>query len=87
MDLVKSVFEAVLGGGSDAIIAILLLFLFASLWVMRFMYKTLRHKDTIIEQKVERNETLISNYYEANKTVSEALNSIHIALIEIKSKL
>lgn len=87
MDFINSIFEAILGGGSGAIVAILFFIIVAILWVIRFMYRTIKHKDDVIEKKVERNEKLIKDYYEANKTVTEALNSIHIALIEIKAKL
>ena len=87
MEFLISILNAITEGGSGAMVAVLLLIIVLLIFGMKYMFKSLQKKEEIIEQKEAKTEKLIENYYEANKTVTQALNSIHIALVEIKAKL
>lgn len=87
MEALAKIVESILAGGPNAVIAILVLFLFVTLLVIRALHASNKEKEQALREKEERTEKLLENYYEANKTITEALNSVQIALIEIKSKL
>jgi len=87
LEVLSNLIGNVIAGGPEAIVAILVLSLIATLIILRLTYSSLKAKEQLLDKKTERNEKLLDNYYEANTKVTEALNSVQIALVEIKSKL
>jgi len=87
MEVVSNLIKYILEGGPNAIIAILILMLLVMGIMLRLTNSSLKAKEKLLDKKTERNEKLLKNYYEANQKVTEALNSVQIALIEIKAKL
>jgi hypothetical protein len=80
----ESIFEkligALLGGGPQAMIAILCLIIGLLILDRRRILKEVERKD----EKIER---IVDDYYTGNKTLGEALTSLKLVLIEIRSKL
>jgi hypothetical protein len=78
--LIEKFFGAILGGGPQAIIAVLIIFILI-LWFER---KRLLAE---IEKKDDKIDRIIEDYTKGNVTLSEALNSLKFVLFEIKGKL
>lgn len=87
MDVISNLINEIIEGGPNAIIALLLILWIATAIGFKLTYNSLKDKERQLEKKTERNEKLLENYYEASEKVTEALNSVQIALIEIKSKM
>jgi hypothetical protein len=79
-DLLQKLLEAVLGGGPGAVIAILVAIVGFLVWDRSRLVKTLQQKD-------EKIEKIIEDYYKGNLTLTEALNGLKMVLIEIKAKI
>lgn len=78
--LIEKLISALLGGGPQAIIAILLIFIGLLVLERRRLLNDIQRKDDKIEK-------IVDDYYKGNLTLSEALNSLKIVLFEIKSKI
>lgn len=78
--IISSMMSHVFSGGSDSVIAILIL------GIAGLIYDRLRlvKKISSYEDKVN---SLIDDYYKATITISEAFNSLKVVLTELKSKL
>jgi hypothetical protein len=80
----ESIFEkligALLGGGPQAIIAILALIIVLLIIDRKRIISEVSRKD----EKIER---IVDDYYTGNKTLSESLTSLKLVMIEIRSKL
>lgn len=80
----EAIFErllgALLGGGPQAIIAILLLFITLLIMDRRRILKEVERKD-------EKIEKIVDDYYSGNKTLTEALTSLKLVLFEIKARI
>lgn len=82
-----SLLSYVLAGGSNAIIAILLLIILSGIFAVRYLLKELqRSRDETITAN-ERYLKLLETYHDSNYTVTEALNGVKMVLVEIKAKL
>lgn len=73
-------FEALFNGGHSAVIALLSIFAALLIFERRRLLKEIERKDDKID-------TIMSDYYKGNLTVTEALNSIKLALYEIRLKI
>ncbi len=71
---------ALLGGGPTAIIAVLIIAIFALAMERKRLLKEIEKKDDKIDK-------IIDDYYKGNMTISEAFNSLKLVLFEIKGKL
>jgi hypothetical protein len=71
---------ALLGGGPQAIIAILIFIIALLILDRKRILKEVERKD----EKIER---IVDDYYTGNKTLGEALTSLKLVLIEIRSRL
>lgn len=78
--LISSMMSHVFSGGSDSVIAILILGI-AGLIYDRFR---LIKKISAYEDRINN---LIDDYYKATLTIADAFNSLKIVLNELKSKL
>lgn len=87
MEVLGNLLKYIVSGGPEAIIAILVTLLVICVFVLRLSYNAIKLKDALLEKKADHNEKLLDNYYEGNKRIAEALNSVQIALIELRAKL
>lgn len=78
--IITDLINVLLGGGPQAIIAILVLVIVLLVLDRRRLLADIHRKDAKIDQ-------IIDDYYKGNLTLSEALNSLKIVLYEIKSKI
>jgi hypothetical protein len=78
--LIEKLIGALLGGGPQAIIAILLLFITVLILDRRRLVKE-------IEKKDDRIDKIVDDYHKGNLTLSETLGSLKIVLYEIKSRI
>jgi hypothetical protein len=76
----EKLISSLLGGGPQAIIAIMLLIIIL-LWVDR------SRLINEVKKKDEKIEKIVSDYYKGNLTLSEALNSLKMVLFELKSRI
>lgn len=91
MDLTGSgtgaLISAILSGGSNAIIALMLLILIGNILIIRYLYKEVKQKDEDLKKGNERYLELLDTYHDSSKEVADALTVLRLALIEIKSKI
>ena len=80
MDFFEKVFEYVMTGGPNAIIALLVLIIFGLIMDR----KNLRDD---IKRKEERLDKIVDDYHQGNLTIAEAMNSLKYVLAEIKGKI
>lgn len=78
--IVEKLLGAALGGGPQAVIAILMLIITLLIFDRRRLVKEVQRKD----EKIER---IVDDYYKGNLTLTEALNSLKMVLYEIKGRL
>ncbi|NJO59841.1 MAG: hypothetical protein HC836_16530 [Richelia sp. RM2_1_2] len=78
---------SVLSGGSNAIIAIMLFVIGASVLVVRYLVLEIKDQRSQIHETNERYLRLLQAYHDSNNTVTSALNDLRIVLIEIRAKL
>lgn len=78
--LFEKLIGALLSGGPQAIIAILLLFITVLILERRRLLQSIDKKD-------ERIDKIVDEYHKGNMTLSEALNGLKLVLYEVKSKL
>lgn len=82
--LVEAIFEklisSLLGGGPNAIVAIMLIAIVALVIERKRLLADIKTKE-------ERIEKIVEDYYKGNMTLTEALNSLRMVLYEIKSKI
>lgn len=78
--LIDKLLTAMLGGGPQAIIAVLCLAICLLFMERRRLLKELQKKDDKIDK-------IVDDYYQGHLTLSEALNSLKMVLFEIKVKL
>lgn len=78
--LLQKLAEAILAGGPSAIIAILIGVVGFLIWERRRLMKLLEQKDAKIE-------LIINDYHKGNISLVEALNSLKMVMVEIKSRL
>lgn len=78
--LAEKLLDAVLAGGPQAYIAILVVFIGALIIERKRLLAELQKKDDKIDK-------IIDDYYRGNMTISEAFNSLKAVLYEIKSRL
>jgi hypothetical protein len=74
------ILQALMGGGPGAIIALLVAFIGLLCWHIRQLSKDVEKKDTKIEK-------ILDDYHKGNLTLTEALTSLKMVLVEIKAKL
>lgn len=79
-DIIKSVFDMIAKGGDGALTAILLGAIGFLGWYCWRLTKQLEKKD-------EKIYKILDDYSKNNITITEAMNSLKMVLIEIKSKL
>lgn len=78
--LVEKLLTALLGGGTQAVIAVLGIVVLGLLWERHRLVKEIQRKD-------EKIEKIVDDYYKGNITLSDALTSLKIVLYEIKAKI
>jgi hypothetical protein len=78
--LIEKLVGALLGGGPQAIIAILLL-------VITWLVVERRRLIKEIERKDDRIDKIVDDYHKGNMSLAEALNSLKLVLYEVKSKI
>jgi hypothetical protein len=78
--LIEKLIGALLGGGPQAIIAILLLFITILILERRRLLKEMEKKD-------ERINGIVDDYHKGNMTLAEALHSLKLVLYEVKAKI
>lgn len=78
--ILNTILQALMGGGPGAIIALLVAFIAVLLWHIRQLYKDVEKKDDKIEK-------ILDDYHKGNLTLTEALTSLKMVLVEIKAKL
>jgi hypothetical protein len=76
----SALFDKVISGGPEAIIALLLLALLGLLWERKRLLEQLSKKD-------EKIDKIIDDYHAGNITLADALNSLKNVLFEIKGKI
>lgn len=79
-NIIEKLIGALLGGGPQAIIAILLLMITLLILDRRRILKEVERKD-------EKIEKIVDDYYSGNKTLTESLTSLRMVLLEIKSRI
>jgi hypothetical protein len=79
-NIVTSLIGVLVGGGPNAIIAILVLIIALLLMERRRLLHEITRKD----DKVEK---IVDDYYRGNLTLTEALNSLKTVLYEVRSRL
>ncbi len=83
----NSLISTILAGGSTAVIALLIFIVMFAIFMIKYLLNEVKRSKDEITQHSDRYLKLLETYHESNKTVTEALNSLKIVLIEIKSKL
>lgn len=78
--IIEQLLLALVSGGPNAIIAVLVLAIIMLVLERRRLLKKLDKN----EEKIDK---IIDDYYKGNMTLSEALNSLKLVLYEIKGKL
>jgi hypothetical protein len=78
--IVEKMLGYLMGGGPQAIIAILLVIVAVLVMERRRLLADITRKD-------EKIEKIIDDYYKGNLTLTDALTSLKIVLYEIRSKL
>lgn len=78
--LIEKLVGALLGGGPQAIIAILLL---AITWLVMERRRLIKE----IERKDDRIDKIVDDYHKGNMSLAEALNSLKLVLYEVKTKI
>lgn len=78
--LISDMLQIMMGGGPNAIIAILVMIIALLLWERKRLIASIDNKDA----KIER---IIDDYYRGNLTLAETLTSLREALHEIRSRL
>lgn len=84
---ILSLFEYILAGGVNAIVALLLFIILISLFIIRYLMNELKRSRSDLSNANERYLKLLETYHDSNSTVTEALNGVKMVLIEIKAKL
>lgn len=78
--LIDKLLEAMLGGGPQALIAVLGIVIIGLMLERQRLIKEIQKKDDKIEK-------IVDDYYKGNITLSDALTSLKLVLYEIKGKL
>lgn len=79
-DIIKEAFNAVMGGGPSAIIAISLCLNIAFGYAIMKLW-------TLLNKRDEKIDKIIADFSTNNITITEALNGLKMVLIEIKAKI
>jgi len=80
VELFSGIIGAIMGGGPEAMIAILVVFVVLLLLDRRRLLAEIKQKDAKVEK-------IVDEYYKGNLTLTEALTSLKLVLFEIKGKL
>lgn len=84
---ISSIIGSVLGGGSNAIIAILILLVGVFALVIRHLLGEIQNHRAQVVSANERYLKLLEEYHKSNTVVTSALHDLQIVLIEIRAKL
>lgn len=84
---ILSLFEYVLAGGSNAIVALLLVIILIAIFAIRYLMNELKRSRSELSNANDRYLKLLETYHDSNSTVTAALNGVKMVLIEIKAKL
>ena len=76
----QSLIPMIISGGQGAIVAILVV-------VIVFLFIERKRLIHDIEKKENKIDKIIEDYYKGNISLTEALNSLRIIMIELKSEL
>lgn len=79
-DLLNQVLTLIVGGGQNAIIAVLILVTLFLLWERGRLLHRLHERENKLDE-------LMKDYYESNLTITKIIDSIKMVLIEIKAKI
>lgn len=78
--LIEKLVGALLGGGPQAIIAILLL-------VITWLVVERRRLIKEIERKDDRIDKIVDDYHKGNMSLAEALNGLKLILYDVKARI
>lgn len=79
--------SSILSGGSNAIIALMLLIILGGVFIIKYLLTQIKYRDDRLALADERYLKLIQDHHTSNATVTGALNDVKMVLIEIRSKL
>jgi hypothetical protein len=78
--ILQSLLTALLSGGQQGLLALLVAVVTGLLWDRHRLLKD-------VQNRTDKLDTIIDNYYKANLMVTEALNGLKIVLAEINVRL
>lgn len=79
-DIISSLISTITKGGEGSLIAVLIIVIAALGW---YCYRLMKQ----LEKKDEKIYKIIDDYSKNNLTITEAMNSLKMVLIEIKAKI